>query len=196
MKRAKLVLAALAAAGMTACAPASVEAPAAARTASPGEPRQSLPALPAPATAQLIDGTGAAVGTATLTQRENGVEIVLEARGLPAGQVLGFHVHERGLCETPGFQSAGGHFNPGNRQHGMEQPGGPHAGDLPNLRVGADGSARLAVLNPHLSLGTGPNSLLREGGTALLVHAQRDDYHSQPTGDAGDRIACGVIRRG
>jgi superoxide dismutase, Cu-Zn family len=186
---------------MAACAPASIESPrptveaVPART-EPAEPMAMLPPPAAAATARLVNREGEPVGTATLTQRERGVEIALDVRGLPANSVLGFHVHEAGRCDTPTFESAGGHFNPASRQHGMEHAGGPHAGDLPNVRVGADGTARLAVLNPHVSLGAGEASLLREGGTALVIHARRDDYHSQPTGDAGDRVACGVIRRG
>lgn len=144
------------------------------------------------AQATLIDRDGQAVGTARLSERENGVLIAIEVQGLPQGR-LGYHIHAVGRCEPPAFQSAGGHFNPGDRQHGMENPSGVHAGDLPNLRVGADGTGKLTVLNPHVSLSGGPNALLDDDGAALMIHAGPDDYFTDPAGDSGDRIACGVI---
>jgi superoxide dismutase, Cu-Zn family len=178
---------ALCAAAWAACAPANGEPNAAPQAAAADEQRT--------ARADLIGRQGQPIGTATLTQHAHGVEIAVEVRDLPPG-VLGFHVHEDGRCDAPSFESAGGHFAPHGRSHGMEHPSGPHAGDLPNLRVGDDGSARLAVLNPHLTLRDGAGSLLGGTGTALIIHEGRDDYHSQPTGDAGDRLACGVIRAG
>jgi Cu-Zn family superoxide dismutase len=142
---------------------------------------------------ELLDAVGAAVGTAFLRPRDGGVELAIHARGLPPGP-KGFHIHENGVCEGPSFQTAGGHFNPTGRQHGRAHPDGPHAGDLPNLEVRADGTADTVVVAAGVTLAGGqPNSLQKEGGTSLVVHAQPDDDQSQPAGNAGDRIACGVI---
>lgn len=149
----------------------------------------------ATARAELRDAEGRSVGMATLTGTEGGVRIEVSVSGLPEGR-HGFHVHETGRCDPPDFTSAGGHFNPAGQRHGIESPEGPHAGDLPNIIVGADGSGSLTTVNPYLSLGTGAdNDLLREGGTALMVHAGPDDYITDPAGDSGGRIACGVIER-
>jgi Cu-Zn family superoxide dismutase len=147
----------------------------------------------ASARAVLIDREGRRVGMAVLSEQENGVLISVEVAGLPAGS-KGFHIHETGLCETPTFGSAGAHFNPSSQRHGMENPSGPHAGDLPNIRIGEDGTGELRFLNPYISL-TGENALLDADGAALMIHAGPDDYYTDPAGDSGDRIACGVIER-
>jgi Cu-Zn family superoxide dismutase len=147
------------------------------------------------ARATIIDARGKEIGTATLTQQPNGVLIESQVSGLQQG-TRAFHIHQKGVCETPSFESAGGHFNPTDRKHGMEVFGGPHAGDLPNIIVGPDGSARASTLNPYVTLGPGKTSLLGEDGTALVIHAGQDDYRSQPSGDAGNRIACGRVERG
>jgi Cu-Zn family superoxide dismutase len=109
---------------------------------------------------------------------------------------VAFHVHETGSCDhTTGHESAGGHFNPTSQEHGFLAPEGPHAGDMPNLEVAEDGTANATVENPRVTLRPGlPNSLLDEDGTALIIHAEEDDQRTDPTGNAGDRIACGVIR--
>lgn len=147
------------------------------------------------ARAELRDGAGRSVGTATLTGTDRGVRIEVQLTGLSAGR-HGFHIHEAGRCDPPDFASAGGHFNPSAQKHGMENPAGPHGGDLPNIVVGADGTGSLTVVNPYLSLGTGAeNDLLREGGTSVMVHAGPDDYYTDPAGDSGARVACGVIER-
>lgn len=146
------------------------------------------------ARAELRDAGGRRVGTATLTEVDNGVLVVAEVNGLPPGR-HGFHFHEKGLCEGPKFESAGGHFNPLGRQHGPENPHGPHGGDMPNIVVLADGTGRAWTLNPYATLKEGERSLFRTGGTALMIHANADDYYTDPTGNAGDRIACGVITR-
>lgn len=142
----------------------------------------------------IMNTEGERTGVATLEQVEEGVQIHLEAWGLPAG-VHGFHIHEKGLCETPDFESAGGHFNPTDAKHGFDHPEGPHAGDLPNIEVGEDGTVKETIVADMVTLEKGEkNSLLQEGGTSLVIHADPDDYVSQPAGNAGKRIACGVIK--
>lgn len=148
------------------------------------------------AEAVLVDATGRQVGGATLVQEVDGVRIAVSVEGLEPGR-LGFHIHEHGRCDAPDFESAGGHLGPGAQQHGTENPEGPHAGDLPNLRVGADGRGENETLNPLLSLSEGEaSSVLRPGGTSVIIHEETDDYYTDPSGDAGARIACGVIRVG
>lgn len=146
--------------------------------------------------AQLVDAEGKIVATATLHETAgHGVLIRLEAERLPAGE-RAFHIHQTGRCEAPMFQSAGGHYAPRGRQHGFLVPAGPHAGDLPNIHVPQGGRLVIEVLAPDVTLRPGaPNTLFDEDGSALVVHAGRDDYKSQPAGDAGGRFACGVIQR-
>jgi Cu-Zn family superoxide dismutase len=144
-------------------------------------------------TVTLRDASGRTVATALLTPATEGVQVVLSANGLPAG-VHGVHVHMTGMCDAPEFTTAGGHFNPTNRQHGFENPNGPHAGDLPNLTVDANGRGNLSGVARGVTLnGSGANSLRKPGGTALMVHATADDYRTDPSGNSGARIACGVI---
>jgi superoxide dismutase, Cu-Zn family len=141
----------------------------------------------------LRDASGRTVGTALLTPATEGVQVVLSANGLPAG-THGVHVHMTGLCDAPEFTTAGGHFNPNNRQHGFENPNGSHAGDLPNLTVDANGRGSLSGVARGVTLeGAGASSLRKPGGTALVVHAGADDYRTDPSGNSGARIACGVI---
>ncbi|MGH7390690.1 MAG: superoxide dismutase family protein [Candidatus Rokuibacteriota bacterium] len=147
---------------------------------------------PETARAELKNPGGLTVGTATFTEVSGGVRVVLEARGLPAG-ARAVHVHDVGRCEPPGFNSAGGHFNPGKRQHGILNPAGPHAGDLPNLTVGPDGTGRLETTTDRFTLGAGPTSVFDTDGSALVVHAAPDDFRTDPTGNSGGRAACGVI---
>ncbi len=136
---------------------------------------------------------GDRVGIAVLTEHNDGVNIQIEVWNLPAG-LHGFHIHETGLCEEPSFESAGGHFNPTQTKHGFDHPEGPHLGDLPNLNINEVNRGQASFLAPGLTLKKGePNSLLPEKGTALVIHADPDDYISQPAGNAGERIACGVI---
>jgi Cu-Zn family superoxide dismutase len=146
------------------------------------------------ATARVQDASGRAVGTATFTEVSGGVKVLLETNGLPPGP-HGVHIHEVGKCEPPGFTTAGNHFNPEAKQHGALNPQGQHAGDLPNLTVGTDGSGRLEAMSTLITLGAGPKSILDADGSALVVHAAPDDFRTDPTGNSGARIACGVITR-
>ncbi len=150
---------------------------------------------PAPmtATAELRNAQGQPVGTATLTDVGGGVRVIVEARNLPPGD-KGVHIHEVGRCEPP-FTTAGGHFNPGKRQHGLQNPAGPHAGDLPNITIGTDGTGRLETVTDRVTLGGGATSLFDADGSAIVIHAAPDDHRSDPAGNSGARIACGVIVR-
>lgn len=141
----------------------------------------------------LMNAEGKKIGTAVLTEVPGGVKVAVEAANLRPGK-HGIHFHETGVCQGPDFKSAGAHFNPMGKKHGLENPEGPHAGDLPNLEVGADGKAKTEFVTKLVTLTPGkPNSLIRTGGTALVIHLQPDDQRTEPSGNAGDRIACGVI---
>lgn len=145
--------------------------------------------------AKFLNGSGKTVGQATLIETPNGVLIKAEVSGLPAGE-HGFHLHETGRCDTAGgFKSAGGHFAPRGKSHGFMSDEGPHAGDMPNQFVGKDGKLRAHVLNARVTLGSGDASLFDDDGSALVVHSGKDDYRSQPSGEAGARLACAEIRR-
>jgi Cu-Zn family superoxide dismutase len=144
------------------------------------------------AKAALKNAEGKDVGSAALTQTPAGVLIKLSLKGVPAGE-RAFHIHGVGKCEPP-FTSAGGHFNPGKKKHGVMAAEGAHAGDMPNLHVPASGELVIEVLNAAVTLDKGKaNSLFGPEGTSLIIHAGKDDYKADPTGDAGGRIACGVI---
>jgi superoxide dismutase, Cu-Zn family len=143
---------------------------------------------------KLADAKGADVGTATLTSAAKGVSIALDLHGLTPGQHA-IHVHQTAKCDAPDFKSAGGHFNPDNKHHGMNNPAGPHAGDMPNFTVDAKGAAKATVVAPGVTLGDDAHSVFTGGGTALVIHAKADDMKSDPAGNAGDRIACGVITK-
>ena len=153
------------------------------------------PALAADkASAVLKDAQGAEVGKATLTTTPSGVLIGLDLTALPAGDHA-FHIHAVGKCEPPKFESAGPHFNPDTTKHGLMNPEGPHAGDMPNLHVPSGGALNVEVLNASVTLDKGkPNSVFDADGSTVIIHAGKDDYKSDPTGDAGGRIACGVIQ--
>ena len=144
------------------------------------------------AKAALKDATGKEVGQAALVQTPHGVLVKLTLKGAVPGEHA-FHVHAVGKCEPP-FTSAGGHFNPAAKKHGLEAAEGSHAGDMPNLHIPASGELAVEIANPMISLAKGqPNSVFDADGSALVIHAGADDYKSDPTGNAGDRIACGVI---
>jgi superoxide dismutase, Cu-Zn family len=144
------------------------------------------------ATASLKDQQGQDVGTVELRQTPTGVHIIANLTNLPAGE-HGFHIHETGTCEGD-FTSAGGHYNPGGAEHGYHSEGGPHAGDLPNIHVPESGELTVEYVNDRVSLEEGAEgTLFDDDGSAIVIHANPDDYQSQPAGDAGPRIACGVI---
>jgi len=142
----------------------------------------------------LKDAKGNSVGVAMISAaRGGGVSIELDVKGLPPGEHA-LHFHAVPKCEAP-FTSAGGHFNPANKKHGTQNPEGPHAGDMSNFTVDARGTARTTVVNPNVTMGSELNSIYANGGTALMIHAGADDMKTDPAGNAGDRIACGVISK-
>jgi Cu-Zn family superoxide dismutase len=149
-----------------------------------------------PVTVELKDAKGQSVGTAVVTENKggSGVTIKLNLKGLPPGEHA-LHFHSAAKCEGPAFTTAGGHFNPDQKHHGMDNPEGPHAGDMPNFTVKPNGTAKVTVADPRVNLGAGDHSLFTNGGTALMIHAKADDMKSDPAGNAGDRMACGTITK-
>lgn len=156
----------------------------------------ALQAANKPVMVSLKDGDGKDVGTAKLSDGPGGkgVKIALNLKGMPAGEHA-IHIHKTAVCEGPKFTTAEGHFNPESKKHGTMNPEGPHAGDMPNFMVTAKGTSKASVMDPRVTLGAGPMSVFTGGGTALMVHAKGDDMKSDPAGNAGDRIACGTIKK-
>jgi len=152
-------------------------------------------ASPAPlaAGATLKNKEGVQVGVATLIQMPEGVRISVTGYRLPPGR-KGIHIHAVGQCQPPAFDSAGPHFNPMGKRHGHKNPEGPHAGDLPNMEVSAAGEGGIDYVDPLVTLRAGqPGSLVGGNGTSLVIHAGPDDEVTDPSGNSGARIACGVI---
>jgi superoxide dismutase, Cu-Zn family len=146
-------------------------------------------------TVKLADGQGQPIGTAKISDnKDGGVSINLDVKNLVPGEHA-LHFHGTAKCEGPGFTTSGGHFNPAMKQHGQDNPMGSHAGDMANFTVGTKGTAKVTIVNPAVTLGDGASSLFANGGTALMIHAKADDYKSDPAGNAGDRIACGVVTK-
>ena len=145
-------------------------------------------------TVELKDGQGNSIGTAMLTQinKKGGVRIKLNVKNLAPGQ-HGIHFHQMAKCEGPDFASAGPHFNPDSKMHGLKNPKGPHAGDMLNFTVSAKGTSKQTLTDMHVVLGDGPNGLFSNGGTSLVVHEKADDMKTDPSGNSGGRIACGTI---
>ena len=153
----------------------------------------ALPAAAQTASAAFKNAEGKEVGSANLTQTQHGVLINVSVKGVPPGEHA-LHVHAVGKCEPP-FTSAGGHFNPGNKKHGLLAAEGHHAGDMPNLHIPQSGDLTVETVNADVTLEKGkPNSLFDADGSAIVIHAGSDDYKTDPTGEAGGRIACGVIQ--
>lgn len=142
------------------------------------------------ARASIRDSAGRELGTVALRDTVGGLALAGELRGLPPG-THAIHLHMTGRCEPP-FESAGAHWNPTSRQHGTENPQGPHFGDMPNITVGTDSMATIATMTPGGAL-RGTNALIDDDGAAVVIHADPDDYRTDPSGNAGDRIACGVV---
>ena len=138
------------------------------------------------------DGTD--VGTATFTQQKKGVHVHIEAKNLAVGD-HGVHIHQFPKCDAPDFKTAGGHFNPDGKQHGLNNPQGHHAGDMQNFTADANGKVKTTVSDPDVTLSDGTHSLFSNGGTAIVIHEKADDMMTDPSGNSGGRIACGVVKR-
>jgi Cu-Zn family superoxide dismutase len=145
--------------------------------------------------AELRNASGASVGSALLRQEDGRVRIVVQASGLTPGR-HGIHVHAAGQCEPPSFQSAGAHFNPLGKKHGLESSEGPHGGDLPDLEADASGRVEYVAVTDRVTLGTGPTSVFDSDGSAIVIHEQPDDQRTDPSGNSGDRVLCGQLVAG
>ena len=140
----------------------------------------------------MRDAGGRELGTVTLAEAGEGIAVSGTLRGLPPG-AHAIHLHMTGRCDPPTFESAGGHWNPTSRQHGSQNPQGPHLGDMPNVTVGADSAVTVQATTPGGTL-RGQNAVLDGDGAAVVIHRAADDYRTDPSGGSGDRIACGIVQ--
>jgi len=154
----------------------------------------AFPAAAQSAHADINNAQGQKIGEAKFKQTKKGVDVSIDVSQLTPGQ-HGVHIHAAGKCEGPDFKTAGGHFNPDNKKHGSKNPDGPHNGDLGNITADANGKAKGTFLDTHVTLGDGANSLFQTGGTSIVIHASVDDEMTDPAGNSGARIACGVIEK-
>lgn len=171
---------------------AAVAAPLAMASCAPGPPENPMDTPSYEARAIAVDSTDVEHARVSLSQLDTGIRLEVDGFGLSPG-VHGVHLHTVGRCDPPSFDSAGPHWNPSDRQHGTENPAGQHMGDLPNMTVANDGTGRLEALIPGGRLVGGATPLLDADGAALVIHASADDYRTDPSGNSGGRIACGVV---